>query len=310
MSIIQQQESTAGRLTVAHTQERTSWLKAIVQLFKLRVVTLLVFASLGGAFIGAGQAPGIGPVLLVFFGGGLGAAGASAINQYLERHMDAEMKRTSNRPMVNGMISNPHMILALALAMIGIPVATIGTFNPPMALFILLGAIIYVIVYTVWLKPRTILNIVIGGAAGSCAVLTGGAAVGAWNDPGVILLSMIVFLWTPTHFWALAIMCKDDYMRVDIPMLPAKTNNKDAANWAFLHAVAVVFVAILLSSHSHLGWLYFIPTVYASWVLLKHSWRLVKQPESQEQAKTLFMTSNYYLSVILLFACLSTVIGF
>ena len=94
------------------------------------------------------------------------------------------MQRTKNRPMVNGMIRNPHMILALALAMIGIPVAIISTFNPPMALFILLGAIIYVIVYTVWLKPRTILNIVIGGAAGSCAVLTGGAAVGAWNGPG------------------------------------------------------------------------------------------------------------------------------
>ncbi len=306
---IREQESNAVRLSVATTQERPSWLKAIIQLFKLRVVTLLVFASLGGAFIGAGAMPSFSAVVLIFFGGGFGAAGASAINQYLERHMDAEMKRTSNRPLVNGMISNPHIVLGVALAMIGIPSAIIATFNLPMAFFILLGALIYVVIYTVWLKPRTILNIVIGGAAGSCAVMTGGAAVGAWQDTGVIVLSLILFLWTPAHFWALAIMCKDDYMRVDIPMLPARTNNQDAANWAFLHAAAVVFGAILLAVIPQLGWLYFIPTVYASWYFVKHAWQLVRDAESQPKAKTLFMTSNYYLTIILLFACFSAVLN-
>jgi heme o synthase len=162
------QEVTRGEIEVA----QPSMLKVIVQLFKLRIVVLLLFASLGGAFLGAGKFPPMVDLLVLLLTGGLGAAGASALNQYIERFSDAKMKRTAQRPLVNGTIQNAEMVLFIALAMIVVPVFILAFSNFPMAFFILLGAIIYVIVYTMWLKPRTILNIVIGGAAGSCAVLT------------------------------------------------------------------------------------------------------------------------------------------
>jgi protoheme IX farnesyltransferase len=302
---IQEQPVTTARVQPVRT---TSWLKVIVQLFKLRIVTLLLFASLGGAFIGAGGAPTINQVLVLLLTGGLGSAGASALNQYIERNSDGKMKRTSNRPLVNGTIRNPELVLWVALAMILVPVSILWFSNAPMAFFILLGAIIYVLVYTVWLKPRTILNIVIGGAAGSCAVLTGGAAVNNWQDSGVLLLASIVFLWTPAHFWALAIMVRDDYINADVPMLPARTNPRDTAIWGLLHAFGVGAIALLLGFHPALGWLYILPTLWMTWKLLKDGVRLVQHPD-KAHAKTMFLSSNLYLAVLLFSICLATVIG-
>ena len=110
--------------------------------------------------------------------------------------------------------------------------------NPALALFLTLGAIIYIGVYTLWLKPRSPLNVVIGGAAGSCAVLSGGAAVGAWSDPGVLALALLVFFWSPTHFWSLALACREDYERAGTPMLPVVTTARRAATWGLIHAMA------------------------------------------------------------------------
>jgi protoheme IX farnesyltransferase len=296
--------------TVIQTGIRTetSLIKVAVQLFKLRIVTLLLFASLGGAFMGAGGFPTVGQLVVLLVAGGFGAAGASALNQYIERHSDGNMKRTSQRPLVNGTITNAEIVLAIALTMVLAPVALLWPSNPEMAFFILLGAFIYVVVYTIWLKPRTILNIVIGGAAGSCAVLSGGAAVGNWNDPGVLVLAIILFLWTPTHFWSLAIMVRDDYIAADVPMLPAKTSNRDAAIWAFVHAVSVGFATLLLVLHPAMGWLYFVPAAWMTYHFIKHSWRLIQTPE-RDQAKTLFLTSNGYLALILLSVCVAAVVG-
>ena len=141
--------------------------------------------------------------------GGLAAAGSSALNQYLERDSDRTMKRTRKRPLVTGAIARPGWIPYLATLMILLPSLAVLPFNPALTFFLLLGAVIYVGLYTLWLKPRTLLNIVLGGAAGSAAVLSGSAAAGAWNDPGAVTLALLVFLWTPCHFWSLAIVYQE-----------------------------------------------------------------------------------------------------
>jgi protoheme IX farnesyltransferase len=281
-------------------------LRIIGKLFKLRIVGLLLFAATGGAFLGAAGQPTLGELGILFLTGGLSAAGASALNQFIERKKDAKMKRTRNRPLVNGDIPHPEWVLMIAFAMIFIPALTVIFYNPMLAVFNLLGAFIYVVIYTLWLKPRTVLNIVIGGAAGSCAVLSGGAAVGAWADPGVLALAGILFLWTPTHFWSLAIVCREDYSRADIPMLPARATPRESAWWGLLHAGSTMLLAILLSAHTALGFVYFIPVLLITLYFMQQSVRLVVRPESKQALKH-FLTSNVYLTVILTFICIASI---
>ena len=169
----------------------------IVVLFKLRVVSLLLMAATGGAFLAAGGWPGWRIFILTWVTGGMAAAGASSINQYWERHSDGKMGRTEKRPLVNGEIANPGWVPYVGALLILVPSMAVYPFNPPLTFFLLLGAFIYVFIYTIWLKPRTLLNIVIGGAAGSAAVLSGSAAAGYWNHPGALILSLLLFLWTP-----------------------------------------------------------------------------------------------------------------
>ncbi len=193
---------------VSATRDRLSLqelFRTIVSLFKLRIVMLLLAAALGGAFLGAQGVPSLRTLIGIIVTGTLAAGGASAINQYIERERDALMRRTQRRPLPAGEIQRPAAILWIAIGMIVLSVALTLPTNPLMALYLALGAAIYVGVYTLWLKPRSVLNIVIGGAAGSMAVMTGGAAVRAASDPGVIVLALLLFLWTPVHFWALAL---------------------------------------------------------------------------------------------------------
>ncbi len=285
-----------------------SVVQTLSKLFKLRIVSLLLFASTGGAFLGAAGQPGLVNLVILLITGGLAAAGASALNQYLERASDADMTRTNKRPLVSGDIAQPEWVLWIALAMILLPVLAVWPFNPALGFFLLMGAIIYVAVYTIWLKPRTMLNIVIGGAAGSCAVLSGGAIVGAWNDPGVLALAAIVFLWTPTHFWALAIMYRDDYAKAGVPMLPVLTSTRESAIWGLIHAIAVTILTVALGAHTALGYVYFIPATLATLYFLYQSVKLVVNP-TRPQALRLFLASNSYLALILLFVCLAAVTG-
>lgn len=290
--------------TVLIVAQPSVW-QVVAKLFKLRIVSLLLFAAIGGAFLGAAGRPTLWELTLLLVTGGLASSGASALNQYLERNSDADMKRTNNRPLVNGTITNPEWVLWIAVAMILLPVTAVWPFNPALAFFLLLGAVIYVAVYTIWLKPRTMLNIVIGGAAGSCAVLSGGAAVGAWSEPSVVALAAIVFLWTPTHFWALALMCKDDYAAAGVPMLPTLTSPRESAVWGLVHAVGVAIVTVALGAV--LGWVYLIPAALMTAYFLVQSVRLVLTP-TRQQALRLFMASNFYLALILLIVCIATVV--
>jgi heme o synthase len=290
----------------APASQLSSW-KDLLVLFKLRIVSLLLFAAVGGAFIGAGAWPGFGPLLLVLLTGGLAASGASALNQYLERDSDSLMLRTQRRPLARGAIARPGWIPYLASMMILVPSLAVLPFNPALTFFLLLGAVIYVGLYTIWLKPRTLLNIVIGGAAGSAAVLSGSAAVGAWNDPGAVVLALLVFLWTPSHFWSLAIVYRQDYARGRVPMLPVQSGVHAAAYWVLLHTLATALAALMLGFHAALGWIYLVPVGLATIDLIRRNVRLLKKPGAG-QALSLFKASNLYLALILLMICVDAVL--
>jgi protoheme IX farnesyltransferase len=191
--------------------------------------------------------------------------------------------------------------------MILLPSLAVLPFNPALTFFLLLGAGIYIGVYTIWLKPRTPLNIVIGGAAGSAAVLSGSAAAGNWSEPGAVILALLVFLWTPTHFWSLAIAYRDDYTRGGIPMLPVQSGPRAAAFWVLLHASGAVLVALALATHPALGRLYLVSAGLASAGLLALSARLIANP-GKKRALALFHGSNLYLGLVILTICVEVTI--
>ncbi len=286
-------------------------INALVALFKMRIVALLLLAGTAGAFLAAHGWPGWTPLVSMALTGGLAAMGASALNEYLERGVDAQMRRTRRRPLVIGAIANPGWVLPVALGLILVPSLSVLPFNAALTFWSIAGAVIYAGVYTIWLKPRSMLNIVIGGLAGTCAVLSGGAAVGpsthaqGWATPGVIILGLLIFLWTPTHFWSLALMHRQDYAQVGLPMLPVRVSPRQSALWITLHAVATGFAALTLSATVAMGWLYLLPVALVTGALLWRCARLVKEP-TVSRARSLFLTSNIYLAIILLMLCLAS----
>jgi protoheme IX farnesyltransferase len=293
-------------LSPESAQRQMSLGQALLALFKVRIVFLLLFAATGGAFLAAGGWPGVGKMTLLLIAGGLTASGASALNEYLEIDRDALMARTrQRRPLVNGAIAHPRWVPYVAALMILLPVLAVWPSNPALSFFLVLGAIIYIAIYTLWLKPRTLLNIVIGGAAGGTAVLSGSAAAGAWNHPSALALALLLFLWTPTHFWSLAIVYREDYARGGFPMMPAHTSAHHAAIWVLVHTIPTSLAALLLVGHPALGWIYFAPVALATLGLILHNTRLVANPTAK-QAFSLFKMSNLYLALVLLMICIDT----
>ena len=293
-----------GASTALHGR---SVLSTIVVLFKLRVVFLLVVAATGGTFLATGSWPGWRVLLLTWITGGMAAAGSSAINQYWERRSDASMERTSQRPLVTGEIADPRWVPIVGLLLILLPSFAVLPFNPPLTFFLLAGAFIYVVIYTMWLKPRTLLNVVIGGLAGSAAVLCGSAAAGIWNAPGALLLALILFFWSPFHFWSLALIYRDEYAKANFPMLPAKTSARNAAWWIMAHTIPTWIAGLLLAALPFLGWVYFVPVFLITAVLFWRAVRLIRDP-STVNARRLFISSNIYLLVLLIAVCVGTVI--
>lgn len=291
----------------AREQTHGGLLESLAVLFKVRVVLLLLFAALGGAMLGSAGAPALSDLVLLFVTGALSASGASALNEYLERYKDGAMKRTRRRPLVTGqysarlvlMIASGMVVLASALALLAD--------NPTLAFWLAMGAFIYVGVYTVWLKPRSVLNVVIGGAAGSAAVLSGGAAVGHWADPGVIVLALLLFTWSPMHFWSLALAYRNDYERVRVPMLPVVVSSRRAVFWMLAHVIATGVLGLVLATQDGLGLLYLIPVLFMTVWVVREAARLLTD-YTGSRALSVFKVSNLYLSVVLMAVCVATLV--
>lgn len=270
----------------------------IVSVCKLRIGFAIMLSGLAGLAITPGATPGLGQIILFSFVILLSSASAGAFNQFMERDIDAKMKRTRNRPFVTGRFqADRYWLFVIALMLIISVLTTSLAINPVAALYIFLGAFTYGIVYTVWLKRRTWLNIVIGGLSGSFAVLGGAAVVDPTLSITPVLLAVVMFLWTPPHFWSLAFVFADDYKQAGIPMLPVVFEKTVAAKIIFAHTLALVLVSILPFLYG-LGWIYLSGALAGGLYFLKTSYDMMRSP-SIKTARTNFRASLIQLTLLL-----------
>jgi protoheme IX farnesyltransferase len=250
----------------------------VYSVFKLRIGFAIMFTALAGMAVAPGQAPGTVQVALLALAVLLSSASAGAFNMFMERDLDARMNRTRNRPFVTGRFSaNGYWLAGIVLLLaVAIAAATLAT-NAVAAFYVFMGAFVYGVVYTVWLKRRTWLNIVIGGLAGSFAILAGAAAVDPGLAPEPVILAVVLFLWTPPHFWSLAFKYREEYAAAGVPMLPVVVRDATAA-WIILgHTVLLVALSLLPVMYG-LGWIYLTGAVLGGARFLWTSIGLVRDP--------------------------------
>lgn len=273
-------------------------MRDVASLFKLRIGILIMITALAGVAMASGPSPGALQVLTLAFAVLLASASAGAFNQYFESESDALMVRTRGRAFVTGALKPSPAWLVLIAAMLAAAVGLSAfVLNPASACYAFLGAFFYAVVYTVWLKRRTWLNIVIGGLAGSFAVLAGAAAVDPSIGPQPALLALILFLWTPPHFWSLAIANQGDYANARIPMLPIVVGPGRAAwivFWSTVGLVAVSMLPVIFGA----GPIYLAGAVAGGGYFIFRTWVLARG-HSRETAMRAFLASIVQLSALL-----------
>jgi heme o synthase len=269
----------------------------LVSLTKPRIVDLLVMTGAAAAVVAAGGWPGTRPLTAVILGGALAAGGAGSINCALEAEIDRRMVRTSHRPVAAGRLPAwVAMTQGIVLNILAVALIVVTT-NQLAAALALGGTLWYVFVYTLWLKPRTTSNIVIGGLAGSFPPLVGWAAVTGEVGITAIALAAVIFLWTPPHFWALATVIGDDYREAGIPMLPVVAGPRRTARAMYLYTGATVAVSLLPVFVGDLGGVYLVAAlaVGAWFTYACHGyWRQLEAPA----ARRVFFASLGYLAVL------------
>ena len=279
-------------------------------LTKPKITPLLLMAALGSAVVAARGIPPLSVLFGVLAGGALASSGALALNSYLEMGMDSKMKRTMGRPLPSGKIvpASHARYLGLILVAAGLVVAFL-TLDLTATFFIGLGAFVYVPVYTLFLKPRTTWNIVLGGFAGSCAALAGWYAVTS-SDPAVgWLLGALVFVWTPSHFWSLAVITEEDYSAVNVPMLPSVVGPAAASRYIVANTLLLIPVSLLYTFY-FLGvglYVYLGVAVVFDSLLLATNIKLFISP-TKANAWLAFKFSSPYLAVIFLVAMVAAVL--
>lgn len=229
---------------------------AFVALTKPRIIELLLITTVPVMFLAEQAVPSIWLVLATCFGGYLSAGGANALNMYIDRDIDALMDRTAQRPLVTGMVS-PRECLVFGISLGVVSTLFFGLLINWLSAVLSLGALLfYVVVYTMILKRRTAQNIVWGGIAGCMPVLIGWSAVKNEVSWAAVILFLVIFFWTPPHYWPLSMKVKDDYARVGVPMLPVVAGNKAVAKQIVLYSWVMVAVSLLLTPLGYTGWFY------------------------------------------------------
>ena len=276
--------------------------KDYLALTKPRVISLLLFTTIMAMFIAQEGFPGTWLLLCVGVGGYMAAGAANAFNMVIDRDIDGRMKRTSKRPTVTQTISSRNaLFFGFGMALVSFVILWSAA-NLPAALLALAGLVFYVIVYTLLLKRRTWHNIVIGGAAGAFPPLVGWAAVTGNLSLLAWYLFAIVFVWTPVHFWALALLLKDDYAEVGVPMLPVVKGERVTVQQIGVYTVITVIVSLLPFVQKQAHFLYLIGAIVLNVILVKMYWQL-RSNIDRPHASALFHYSMLYLA--LLFAVLA-----
>lgn len=272
---------------------------AYVESLKLRVGTFIGMAAVLG-YVGtapSGASPsGLGLLFVVTV---MAAGGAGALNHFLDRDLDALMPRTAKRPLPSGRIGGWNVV-ALGLGMVALAVSVaLWRLNRLVALHLFLGAFTYVVVYTIWLKRRSWLNVVIGGLAGSFAVMAGGALARPELCLPPVLFATVLFFWSPSHFWSLAIAYKQEYAGARIPMLPSVKGEAHAACSILFNTVALLVASVLPFILGLAGWTYVLVGVLPGGTnLLRRNFLLVDAPKDRKLAMANFHASNLFLLLL------------
>ena len=270
-------------------------LKEILEISKPRIVVLLVITAVTSMYAASKL---IGPeldyldLLHIIIAGALASAGSSALNHYYDKDIDPMMKRTSTRPIPSGRLKAQHaMIYGLVVSAASVIYAAF-TLNLVSTFFIALGIFFYVVVYTIWLKRLNSSNIVIGGFAGSAASMAGWAAATGSMDLLGFLVGFLVFVWTPSHFWCLAMKIKDDYAEAKIPMLPVLVGMQKTSNYILINTAILLPYSLALYAFG-LGLVYLVIAAVSGGLMLVYHYKLTKNPTSEFAWKAYKVTAPY-----------------
>lgn len=276
---------------------RLSRISDYLQLCKLKVVGLIVFTAVVGMFLSVPGLPPLRPLLLGALGIGMAAASAAAINHVLDARIDAIMKRTRRRPLPTGHLTEVEaMIFAFALGLISMVILA-RYVNALTAVLTFLSLIGYAVVYTVWLKHATPQNIVIGGAAGAAPPVLGWTAITGDVHAHALLLFLIIFTWTPPHFWALAIARRDDYAKVDIPMMPVTHGVEFTRLQILFYTVLLVLVSLLPYLTGMSGLLYLAGALIFGGIFLYYALAMRLSDRPELPMKTFAYSITYLMGV-------------
>ena len=287
----------------------------IIEISKPRIVVLLVITAVTSMYAASKLVSGSEPLeyldyLHIVIAGGLASAGSSALNHYYDRDIDPKMTRTSTRPIPSGRMAASHVLLyGLAVSSISV-IYGLFALNPLSAFFIAVGIFSYVIIYTVWLKRRYTSNIVIGGIAGSAAAWAGWSAATGSMDLLGFLVGFLVFVWTPSHFWCLAMKIKDEYAQAGVPMLPVVIGMQKTSKFILGNTLILIpYSLILVFIPDGLGLVYAIIASASGGLMLVYHYKLTKTPTSAFAWKAYKVTAPY-LTIIFVAVALDAAFHF
>ena len=272
----------------------------LVALTKPSIMSLLLLTALGGMFLASRGVPSFDVLAATLVGGAAASGGASSLNHYFDRDIDEQMRRTRRRPLPSQRVPDEWAIgIGISLNVIAFAVLAIWT-NVLAAALALAGTLFYIFIYTLWLKRTTVQNIVIGGAAGAIPPLVGWAAVTGSLDLEAWLLFAIVFFWTPAHFWALALLIRDDYARAGIPMLPVVRGDEAATFGIFTYALSLIPLSLLLFVAGGLGLVYLVAAIALGVVFVVYAVRLMRAAVERRRAlaRGVYVYSLLYLALL------------
>ena len=277
-------------------------------LTKPKIISLLLVTAAGGMFLAEQGVPSLGLLGLVWAGGALASGGANAVNHFLDRDIDRDMRRTRERP-VAGLRVAPRYALAFGVALNIAAFALLATqVNLLSAALTLCASLFYVFIYTLWLKRTTPNNIVIGGAAGAIPPMVGWAAVtGGLALPAVYLFA-IVFFWTPPHFWALSLLIQSDYERAGVPMLPVVSSRRQTALHIFLYSIALTGLTLMFALLPQVGLIYVAAAAALGLPFIWLAWRLWRR-DDRGRAKATYLYSLAYLALLFVAVMVDSAVG-
>jgi protoheme IX farnesyltransferase len=303
-----------GRVSLAAPIARTTsqTVKGYVALTKPRIIELLLVTTLPTMVVADRGVPGFWLIVATLIGGTLAAGGANALNMVYDRDIDAIMERTKNRPLVTGVMS-PMAAAVFAFGLEGLSFLTLATFVNFLSAWLAMAATaFYVLIYTMWLKRRSKQNIVIGGAAGAVPVLIGWSAVTNSLSWTPVLLFAVIFIWTPPHFWALAVRYRDDYRAANVPMMPVVASLRRTTLEILIYSVVLWVVTMWIGPIAHLGWIYALSATVLGGLFTFYALRLYRHAREDKadvaEAMRLFHFSITYLTALFVFMAVDVLV--